>query len=90
MGNVKKICKLLKDILQNPKNVSFKDLDKLLKEMGYEVRQPSGGSSHYTYRKEGEQFVITIPKNQPVKLTYVKLVIKRLNLEEYYNENCKK
>ena len=90
MGNVKKICKLLKGILENPKNVRFEDLDKLLKEMGYEVRQPKGGSSHYTYRKESEQFIITIPRNQPVKVAYVKLVIKRLNLEAYYDENCKK
>ena len=90
MGNVKKICKLLKDILQNPKNVRFEDLDNLLKEMGYEVKQRRRGSSHYNYRKEGEDLIITIPKDQPVKVTYVKLVIKRLNLEEYYDENCKK
>lgn len=90
MGNVKKICKLLKDILQNPKNVRFEDLDKLLKEMGYEVRQPGGGSSHYNYRKKGEPLMITIPKDQPIKETYVKLVIKRLSLKEYYDENCKK
>ena len=90
MGNVKRICRLLEKILQNPKHVRFEDLDKLLKEMGYEVKQRRRGSSHYNYRKKGEPLVITIPKDQPIKETYVKRVIKLLNLEEFYNENCKK
>jgi predicted RNA binding protein YcfA (HicA-like mRNA interferase family) len=89
MENLKRICKLLRDILKNPKNVKFEDMDKLLKELGFEVKQPKGGSSHYNYRKKGFPFVVTIPKDVPLKVTYVKLVIKRLKLEDYYNENCK-
>ena len=88
--NKKKVCKLLKSILQNPKNVRFEDLDKLLKELGYEVRQPKGGSSHYTYFKPGEKKIITVPYKKPfIKSIYVKEVIKTLKLEVFYDEECK-
>ena len=88
--NKKKICKLLKAILNNPKNVRFEDLDKLLRELGYSVRQPKGGSSHYTYFKIEEKMIITVPYKRPfVKSVYVKNVIKLLNLEVIFNEECK-
>ena len=67
--------KLLARIRNNPKTVTFEDLDKILQRNGYERRQPGGGSSHYTYRKKGMP-PLTIPKKSPyVKEEYVKLVI---------------
>ena len=67
--------KLLARIRNNPKTVKFEDLDKILRREGYERRQPSGGSSHYTYRKPGNM-PLTIPREAPyVKEEYAKLVI---------------
>lgn len=34
---------------------------------------PNSGSSHYTFRKEGCN-PITIPKHEPIKIVYVKMV----------------
>ncbi len=90
MENIKRICKLLENLFNNPKDVRFEDLDKLLKAFDYEVRQPRGGSSHYVYRKKGKEMLITIPYKKPVKQYYVKQVIKLLELEDYYEENCKR
>jgi predicted RNA binding protein YcfA (HicA-like mRNA interferase family) len=90
MRNIRRICKLLESLLNNPKDVRFEDLDKLLKAFGYEVRQPGGGSSHYVYSKKGKRMLITIPYRKPVKQCYVKQVIKLLELEDYYEENCKR
>ncbi len=88
-GN-KKVCKLLRNIFKNPKVIKFEDLDRLLRAFGYEPRQPRKGSSHYTYRKKGSM-PITVPYKRPyVKEIYVKQVIKLLDLEEYYERNCKK
>ena len=88
--NHKKICKLLKKILQNPKNVRFEDLDKLLKMFGYDVRQPNKGSSHYIYYKANEKRIITVPHKKPfIKSVYIKEIIKLLSLEDYYDENCR-
>ena len=41
--------KLYERIANNPKDVNYEDLDKLLKKKGFTRRQPSGGSSHYIY-----------------------------------------
>jgi len=89
MAELKRKCKLIKDILNNPKNVKFEDVDKLLKIFGYEVKQPRKGSSHFVYRKKGAN-PITVPYKRPfVKEIYIKQIIRILNLEEYYEEYCK-
>ena len=40
--------KLLKKLKNNPRTVKFKEIDKILKDIGFERRQPAKGSSHYT------------------------------------------
>ena len=55
------------------KNLRFDELAKLLKRMGYSMRQPGGGSSHYTFRKDGKP-PITIPKDDPINKVYVEMV----------------
>jgi len=81
----KRLVKLVEKILRNPKDVDFDDLRRLLEGFGYECRQPRGGSSHYIFRKPGRA-PITVPKDKPVNKTYVKQVIKLLNLEEWHEE----
>ena len=66
--------KRLRKIFQNPKTVSFKELDTVLKSFGFEVRQPGSGSSHYIYIKGDIQ--ISVPFKRPyVKEVYVKRVL---------------
>ena len=81
-----KLKKTIEKIL-NKKNVSFEDLDYILRTFGYDCRCPKGGSSHYSYFKKGITKIITIPKKKPIKEVYIKKVIELLDLEEYYNEN---
>lgn len=69
-----KLEKLLKKIKNNPTNTRFETIQKLLLHFGFEERQPSGGSSHFTYYKEGYHEIITIPRNKPIKKVYVKRV----------------
>lgn len=82
----KAILKLVRAILDNPKDVDFATIKKLLELFGYECRQPKGGSSHFVFRKAGTN-PITVPKNKPVKTVYVKEIIKLLGLEAWYEEN---
>jgi hypothetical protein len=83
-----KLCKIVKKILQNKKNVRFNDIDKLLKEFNYTVNQSNAGTSHYVYRKK-EHNPITIPYKRPfIKECYIKEIIDILNLEELYEKNC--
>ena len=81
-----RFTKLIQKILQNKKNIDFETLDKVLKHFEYECKQPGRGSSHYVYRKSNED-KITVPKNKPIKEVYVKEIIKRLKLEEWYEKN---
>ncbi len=67
-----KLLKEIKGILNSQTNVKFGTLDKILVHFGYMSNKPSG--SHYTYRKEGEPFILTIPKHNPIKKIYVEKV----------------
>ena len=80
------LLKLVSKILGNPKDVDFKVLKKLLDGFGFECRQPRGGGSHYIFRKTGSA-PITVPKKKPVNTTYVKQVIRLLDLEDWYEKN---
>ena len=61
--------KELERIRNNPTNVRFEDLDRLLRSYGFERRPPRG--SHYFYKKKGCR-PISIPRHKPVKTVYVK------------------
>lgn len=63
---IKRICNLSKDI-------RFDELRKVLENYGYKMYSPRGGSSHYTFRKQGHP-PITIPKNEPIKIVYIEMV----------------
>ena len=73
--------KLIQAIMNNPTNVKFEDLKKILESIGYTAI--NRGGSHYVFTKEG-CLSLTIPYKRPVKVIYVKQVIKIL--EEQENE----
>ena len=65
--------KLLARICTLSKDLRFDELRKVLESYGYIMSAPRGGSSHYTFRKEGCN-PITIPKHEPIKKVYVEMV----------------
>ena len=66
--------KLIDEILRLNKNLRFDDLRKALVRMGYKQGQPRGGSSHYTFRKQGCA-PITLPKSSMhVDIVYIRFV----------------
>jgi predicted RNA binding protein YcfA (HicA-like mRNA interferase family) len=67
--------KLYNQIVRNPQNVDFKELDKILKYYGFQCRQPGKGSSHYIYYNPDLPDILSIPKARPVKAIYVKQAI---------------
>ena len=76
--------KLLNNILVLSNELRFDELRKVLEYYGYTMNSPRKGSSHFTFRKPGAN-PITIPKNQPIKKIYVKLV-KEIVERELENE----
>jgi predicted RNA binding protein YcfA (HicA-like mRNA interferase family) len=68
--------KLKRKIEQNPKNVSFNDLETLLESFGFTVRKGKG--SHHVFKRPG-CYPLTVPFNRPVKSVYVKKALKYIN-----------
>jgi hypothetical protein len=66
--------KQLERIKQQPTNVRFGALDRVLQRYGFIVRHPRSGSSHYTYNRGS--LTLTIPRHEPVREVYVKKAIK--------------
>lgn len=65
--------KLLEKVLNLSSDIRFEELKKILEEYGYEMYAPKGGSSHYIFRKRGNN-PITIPKHKPIKKVYIQMV----------------
>ena len=73
--------KLLQRIKALDKNLRFDEIKKILDYYGYEMRGPSGGSSHKTFRKDGKP-PITIPQHDPIKRAYIEDVKNMIESEE--------
>ena len=80
--------KLLNKIKSLNQGMRFDELKKVLEEYGYTMTSPSKGSSHYTFRKPGCN-PITIPKHEPIKVVYVKLVKSVVEAETEKQEGSK-
>lgn len=78
--------KLLQRILSLSNDLRFDELKKVLESYGYEMRQPKGGSSHYTFRKGGYP-PITMPKHEPIKKIYVEMIRNVVEGEVSKNED---
>lgn len=78
--------KLILRIRNLSKDLRFSELRKVLESYGYEMHAPRGGSSHYTFRKQGCR-PITIPKHEPIKKIYVEMVRRIVESEAMENED---
>ena len=70
---------LVKKMKQDTRNVSFREIEKLLELMGYEFNRQKG--SHKTYVKPGCDH-ITIKEAKPMMEYSVKTVIRRYETEK--------
>ena len=75
--------KLIRKFLTDDRHITVADCDKLLRSYDYEYHK--SGGSHRMYHKKGDAplTVVTPHHTKYVKPGYVKLIIKRLKLEEH-------
>lgn len=73
--------KLLRKICTLSADVRFDELKRILESLGYTMFAPRSGSSHYTFRKDGCP-PITVPKHEPIKKVYVRMVKDLIESEE--------
>lgn len=79
--------KLIMSICNLSKDLRFDEVRKVLKNCGYEMYASRSGSSHYTFRKQGCN-PITIPKHEPIKKIYVKMVKRIVESEAKHIEDA--
>lgn len=77
--------KLIRRILLLSNDLRFDELRRVLESYGYDMYAPQNGSSHYTFRKPG-YMPITIPKHEPIKRVYVKMVKDVIESEDFNHE----
>lgn len=77
-----KLSKIVKELLANPPEVRFEDLQYVLEAFGFQAKRSKG--SHHTFANRKGQ-VLTIPKKggQKVKRVYIKRVVDLLELEQW-------
>jgi len=66
---------IFRRIANNPKDVDFEELNRLLLKYRFQRRTPGKGSSHFTYTHPKLEEILTIPFSRPVKAVYVKKAI---------------
>ena len=81
-----KFDKLLARIKKLDGNMRFEEVRTVLESYGYEMRGPSSGSSHMTFRKPGCS-PITIPTHEPFKKVYIMMVKEVVESEENYEQD---
>ncbi len=62
----------------NPTNISFDQLSRILTDAGFSMRRPRGGSSHATFSK-GE-WRLTVPYARPLDPVYVRRALEIIAL----------
>lgn len=76
MGHYQKLYQKLKN---NPKDATFEEMDKLLTQFGgFTRKSPGSGSSHYTYSHPDLKDILTVVKDKPVKVVYIKRALEAL------------
>ena len=77
--NVTQFAKLMAGGRNNPRNVPFEDVNKILINHGFHHRAPRAGSSHHTYSHPVLIDIVTVPYDRPVKAYYVMKMLQWLD-----------
>ncbi len=79
--------KLINRIFELANDLRFEELRKVLESYGYEMLTPKGGSSHASFRKPGKAR-LTIPRHDPIKQIYVRMVREAIEEEIENGKKC--
>jgi predicted RNA binding protein YcfA (HicA-like mRNA interferase family) len=81
-----KLEKLIEQLLRDPPEARFDDIQYLLEAFGFEEKRSKG--SHHTFRSEAG-LKITVPKKggKMVKAVYIRQIVTLLQLEEENDED---
>jgi predicted RNA binding protein YcfA (HicA-like mRNA interferase family) len=73
-------------IAQNPKNVRFEDLQRLLEDYGFELKRTKGSHHAFIGYVGDEKMTLIVPYHRPLKEVYVKQVLSLLDQIEPFDD----
>lgn len=79
MSNASRRQKRRRKIAQNPKNVRFEDVRRLLEDYDFELKRTKGSHHSFVGYIRGEKVAVVIPYRRPLKEVYVKQVLSILD-----------
>jgi predicted RNA binding protein YcfA (HicA-like mRNA interferase family) len=79
LGDETRRQKRRQKIAQNPKNVRFEDLRRLLEDYDFELKRTKGSHHSFVGYVGDEKVSVVIPYRRPLKEVYVKKVLDILN-----------
>lgn len=71
--------KRLRKIRNNPKNVSFDELQTILLSFGFELDRVTGSHHVFFIETDDERKILTVPFRRPVKPVYVKKAVQLID-----------
>jgi len=72
--------KQLQKIRQNPKDVSFDELNQTLQDYGFQLRRVTGSHHIFEYILNGKRHKFILPLGRPIKTYYVKDALRLIDL----------
>jgi len=80
-----RFLKLVEKMLCLPPEMRFGEIKKVLERFGWRVSKVKG--DHFNFKKENEFLIISAKKGRKVKRGYIRRIVDKLNLEEWYEEH---
>ncbi len=80
-----KIRKLVRKMLHKPSEMRFNEVKLILNKFGWRKFKVKG--DHFNYKKGQEFLIVVAKKGRKVKRTYLRRIIERLNLKEWYESH---
>ncbi len=79
--------KLRRRIQQNPKNVSFRNLQLLLEAYGFELKRTRGSHHSFVGQVKGQSVLLTVPFRRPLQPIYVRQALALIEQIEAEDRN---
>jgi predicted RNA binding protein YcfA (HicA-like mRNA interferase family) len=82
---VSKLAKLVAAFLASPVQVSFDDVERLMRAFGFKIDRTTG--SHHVFRHDdGSKLTVPTVGGRRVKSAYVRQIVDLLNLEKWHED----
>jgi predicted RNA binding protein YcfA (HicA-like mRNA interferase family) len=81
-----KLAKLVASFLAEPAEVDFADVERLLREFGFQLTMRRGSHNVFRHPDDGRKLTVPTVGGRRVKRVYVRKIVELLDLEKWHGE----